>query len=576
MPRKHVTRKIVNDPTVDAALRDIYDELDALQPEMSAKYSKRPPQIGDVRIVETSDGGTATATLTQGGWMVDINSNFQPVSGTSGFKSLKGTRGTSRTPVKNESIKYDKNNNVAIGNVSKGKIILKNSNNQLKVRDATDSNDAPVTAKQLRVTGGTATNAGDITYTSSGDIVNIVTNKLFIPGSLIDENIQTNISIVSKTNYDATISLGDSSLTNWTLGYDHSDSGKFKIDSVTNLTLRDASSLELDTSGNLLVAGTITDGSGNTLGAADITGVTITTDSGGGSAASDTSGSADFSILGANGVGVTNSGTTITAAAVPGEIDHDSLSNFVANEHIDWTASSAGTIHSSNYSAGASALNDLSDVTYSSGDLTISSLDKIIADDFVIDSGASIELDSHNGNFIAKKAGTEFSADNSSYAGMILGYTKIQNNNTGSSHALITMDATLTVLQTVTGTNLSITFKAPPSGNVEIQMLASLYASSKTVELALSDNATFNEIDESYTYDGGAQSSDETDLNMTTISFVVTGLTAGSSYTYYIGGAETSSGTSYFRHGRFRTTGTHYPPIIIKAIALPATIITGE
>ena len=123
MPRKHVTRKIVNDPSVDAALRDIYDELDALQPEMSAKYSKRPPQIGDVRIVETSDGGTATATLTQGGWMVDINSNFQPVSGTSGFKSLKGTRGTSRTPVKNESIKYDKNNNVAIGNVSKGKII---------------------------------------------------------------------------------------------------------------------------------------------------------------------------------------------------------------------------------------------------------------------------------------------------------------------------------------------------------------------------------------------------------------------------------------------------------------------
>ena len=81
----------------------------------------------------------------------------------------------------------------------------------------------------------------------------------------------------------------------------------------------------------------------------DITGVTITTDSGGGSAASDTSGSADFSILGSNGVGVTNSGTTITAQAVPGEIDHDSLNNFVANEHIDWTSASAGTIDASNY-----------------------------------------------------------------------------------------------------------------------------------------------------------------------------------------------------------------------------------
>tara|TARA_R110002012_G_scaffold187746_4_gene354749 strand:- start:1084 stop:2349 length:1266 start_codon:yes stop_codon:yes gene_type:complete len=80
----------------------------------------------------------------------------------------------------------------------------------------------------------------------------------------------------------------------------------------------------------------------------DITAVTITTDSGGGSAASDTAGSADFSILGATGVGVTNSGTTITATAVPAEIDHDSLQNFVTAEHVDWAGSSAGTIHSSN------------------------------------------------------------------------------------------------------------------------------------------------------------------------------------------------------------------------------------
>mgnify|MGYP003117847215 CR=1 FL=1 len=71
----------------------------------------------------------------------------------------------------------------------------------------------------------------------------------------------------------------------------------------------------------------------STLGG-DITGVTITTDSGGGSAASDASGSADFSILGSSGVGVTNSGTTITAVAVPAEIDHDSLQNFASNEHF--------------------------------------------------------------------------------------------------------------------------------------------------------------------------------------------------------------------------------------------------
>ena len=84
-------------------------------------------------------------------------------------------------------------------------------------------------------------------------------------------------------------------------------------------------------------------------GDGDITGVTITTDSGANSKAEDDSGSADFIIQGSNGVGVTNSGTTITATAVPGEIDHDSLNNFVAAEHVNWAADGAGTIHASNY-----------------------------------------------------------------------------------------------------------------------------------------------------------------------------------------------------------------------------------
>ena len=86
-----------------------------------------------------------------------------------------------------------------------------------------------------------------------------------------------------------------------------------------------------------------------TTNTGDITGVTIQTDSGAGSKATDTAGSADFILEGATGVGITNSGVTITAVAVPSEIDHDALSNFVANEHIDWTGASAGTIHASNY-----------------------------------------------------------------------------------------------------------------------------------------------------------------------------------------------------------------------------------
>jgi hypothetical protein len=39
----------------------------------------------------------------------------------------------------------------------------------------------------------------------------------------------------------------------------------------------------------------------------------------------------------------------ITFATFEGDIDHDALTNFVANEHIDWTSNGAGTIHSSNY-----------------------------------------------------------------------------------------------------------------------------------------------------------------------------------------------------------------------------------
>ena len=55
--------------------------------------------------------------------------------------------------------------------------------------------------------------------------------------------------------------------------------------------------------------------------------------------------SSDTNLVG--GTGITLTGDTLSTT--DGEIVHDNLSGFVANEHIDWTASSAGTIHSSNY-----------------------------------------------------------------------------------------------------------------------------------------------------------------------------------------------------------------------------------
>tara|TARA_Y100000004_G_C8940328_1_gene423854 strand:- start:1278 stop:2186 length:909 start_codon:yes stop_codon:yes gene_type:complete len=85
---------------------------------------------------------------------------------------------------------------------------------------------------------------------------------------------------------------------------------------------------------------------GYTTNDGDITGVRLT--GGDGNVASASSGSADFTLTGTSGVDTTVSGTTITFRAVNGEIDHDSLQNFVAAEHVDWASASAGTIHSTN------------------------------------------------------------------------------------------------------------------------------------------------------------------------------------------------------------------------------------
>ena len=62
---------------------------------------------------------------------------------------------------------------------------------------------------------------------------------------------------------------------------------------------------------------------------------------------------------------------------------------------------------------------------------------------------------------------------------------------------------------------------------------------------------------------------------MHTIRFVVTGLTAGTDTTYYLAGLASGAGV-IITHGRNRGAGSHFPPILLKAVALPATITTGE
>ena len=183
-------------------------------------------------------------------------------------------------------------------------------------------------------------------------------------------------------------------------------------------------------------------------------------------------------------------------------------------------------------------------------------------------------------NVAALADGTEYSATDSAYAGMILGYTHLapvinESVTLGTSYAVVDADA-------------KVTFVAPPSGNVEIEIYfyRDSLSTNKTLYVALSDNATFNqasaELGDGSTawdllYDYGFNFADETDDITLTAKFVAGGLTAGNSYTYWFG-AKTSATNTYIKYGGRTLTDPDrfYPPIIMKATALPASIHTDS
>lgn len=204
-----------------------------------------------------------------------------------------------------------------------------NADTQIYAQIQGTIHDATIGQESGKLSLGVASHDGDIA------------NGLVLTGGSVNDEV------------DVTIGNGSASLTtiagDLTVTTGLNAGSSLTFDSVVLTRITTSSESFADNDVTLMTSAAINDRIESFgYGTGDITGVSITTDSGSGSKAEDTGGSADFSILGSNGVGVTNSGTTITAVAVPGEIDHDSLQNFVANEHIDWTGSSAGTIHSSN------------------------------------------------------------------------------------------------------------------------------------------------------------------------------------------------------------------------------------
>ena len=201
-----------------------------------------------------------------------------------------------------------------------------------------------------------------------------------------------------------------------------------------------------------------------------------------------------------------------------------------------------------------------------------------------MDVDGAIISDSHSGKFLSKKAGTEFSAANSSYAGMILGCTYIRNATDSSGKGQILISGTTWMLvDSVAGTPTvaGVVFTAPPSGNVEIVFDALSSNSNDYLELALSsDRSSYTSVHADHEYDYPPVYFDESDRHTTKITWIVTGLTAGTSYDYSIWARTNGSGNRHtFLHGvqwSFSGDATQAPPIVVKAIALPETLVTGE
>ena len=218
-------------------------------------------------------------------------------------------------------------------------------------------------------------------------------------------------------------------------------------------------------------------------------------------------------------------------------------------------------------------------MTTIAGDLQINGGQIKTAGAIVFNSGGALTLDAHDGSFIAMHAGTQFSATNSAYAGMILGYTRLQGDLTSSTTFEI-QDAL-----TVEDDSHKVTFITPPSELVEIELscFINVLSTDTNIDVGLStaDTSGYAAAAAHLEYDfGGVFLSDDEAIDaIHTVKFIVgaSELNAvGVSNTFWIG-FSTAGATkgAYVAYGLRAAVGLAYPPMVIKATALPATIYDG-
>ena len=503
-----------------------------------------------------------------------------------------------------------------------------------------------------------------LSLTSDGDMT--LLKDLYVTGNA---TVDGGDLYVDKASGDTKIQLQIGGSTKYTIGLDDSDSDLFKINSGS--TIADPSDFEMDSSGNVVVTGTLTSSAGvcggpkvtnhvtndaddtmagtltidkNTTATSTSTvkGVFIDYDHTGISASGQTITGIGLD-LDMNCESVTHVGTvnqtgidvTLVAAADGTQVntgirtnvsggdknydillEHDSTNyctlevsangaTTIATFDSDGTAGNftldadgdielnadGGNIEFKDASVGlASLAQGLIDLYYdasnklrisvsSAGVASLVTTGGTAADaDFLVDAGGDITLDSGTGIFIAKNAGTEFSAANSAYAGMILGYTRLEGDLSAQNSYEI-QDS-----MTVEDSTHQITFKTPPSENVEIEatVLIDVLSTDTEIHVGLSDNSTYNSIGAQFEYDtvGIWFSDDEASDKTCVVKWVLEAgqlEAVGVSNTFYIGFSTAgATKTAYVKYGLRATHGLADHPFVIKATALPATIYDGS
>ena len=187
----------------------------------------------------------------------------------------------------------------------------------------------------------------------------------------------------------------------------------------------------------------------------------------------------------------------------------------------------------------------------------------------VLDSNGDIEINSEDGNFIIKNAGSEFSVRNSAYAGMILGYTTAGIDTADASY-------TLTATTALVHSSLNVSFIAPPSGVVEIMAQIYFDAARRLPVLSLLDNddpvslidfPNANDVTNEHVQAFPPSAGGDSVLRP---HWVVTGLTPGTTYKWWLGAKTSGSTGGVLRWGGNVTN--EYPPFIMRATALPTAV----